>query len=243
LIYISKTRPSTLDAVIFGHLAIHLYADEFKTATLRTLLKTQFPTLVNYCQRIMVLFQKVTPYSNIITSFMKGASHKTVATARANMDVSTYKVQYLDKAPILPTPFTTMIVQPFKELLGRNTWNTMTTCWRSITFRRESRASNTPPKSPEELAFKKKRFWVILGGIAFFIGYIVVNGIISIELVDEEEVEEEEEEEEKEKEEEEEEEVEEEDKEGQAKSTAYKENPLLREILTGVPVTVDASQE
>lgn len=39
-------------------------------------------------------------------------------------------------------------------------------------------------KNPEELEFQKKRIWSIAGGVTFLLAYVIFNGLVSVEIVD-----------------------------------------------------------
>lgn len=56
-LYFFGDKPSTLDAIAYGHLAIHCYPN-LKNPKLFTMISFEFPNLIQYCQRITALFNE-----------------------------------------------------------------------------------------------------------------------------------------------------------------------------------------
>jgi len=56
-LYFFGDKPSTLDAIAYGHLAIHCYPN-LQNPKLFTMISFEFPNLIQYCQRITTLFNE-----------------------------------------------------------------------------------------------------------------------------------------------------------------------------------------
>jgi len=56
-LYFFGDKPSTLDAIAYGHLALHCYPN-LQNPKLFTMISFEFPSLIQYCQRITSLFQE-----------------------------------------------------------------------------------------------------------------------------------------------------------------------------------------
>ncbi|KAI9598868.1 hypothetical protein BDF19DRAFT_431652 [Syncephalis fuscata] len=165
--YFFGSNPSSLDAVVYGHLALHLYADEFRQSTLRQMLISDFPLLVAYCDKIRAYMSTAVP-------------------------------QPLEAFPPLPATFSGILALPARVLLGGDGWMAVQNYWSSWRqakpgadehhSRKQANQSDVSPQ--EERSFVQKRWLSIIGGIGLMIGYILWNGIISIEFSNEEEEEE-----------------------------------------------------
>ncbi|KAJ3292399.1 Metaxin-3 [Borealophlyctis nickersoniae] len=83
--YFFGSRPSTLDAVVFGHLALHCYPS-LADYRLFSMLNFEFPTLVAYYNRLrLTLFSEPPRKSPVIhpTSFLRGLSRSPLAFGRS----------------------------------------------------------------------------------------------------------------------------------------------------------------
>jgi len=56
-LYFFGDKPSTLDAIAYGHLALHCYPN-LHNPKLFTMISFEFPNLIQYCQRITALFNE-----------------------------------------------------------------------------------------------------------------------------------------------------------------------------------------
>ncbi|KAI8051015.1 hypothetical protein BDF22DRAFT_117529 [Syncephalis plumigaleata] len=162
--YIFGEKPSSLDAIVYGHLAIHLYADEFQHSTLRPMLIREFPNLVAYCDRIRAL-----------TSSMQPKALETCPPLPATL------------AGILALPGRVLLGGDGWRVM-QEYW----TNWRQKKTgnRNESRVNKANESMEVERPFYQKRWFSILGGVSLMIGYMVWNNIISIEFASDDEQEE-----------------------------------------------------
>jgi hypothetical protein len=142
---------------VYGHLALHLYADEFRHSTLRPMLIMEFPKLVAYCDRIRSFTTSILP-----------APLDTCPPLPATL------------SGILALPGRVLLGGD-----GWRTMQEYWTNWRQrkTTNNNEKRIKETNKSTEVERRFYQKRWFSILGGISLMIGYVLWNSIISIEFV------------------------------------------------------------
>ncbi|KAI9487633.1 MAG: hypothetical protein EXX96DRAFT_554047 [Benjaminiella poitrasii] len=144
--YMFGDSPTTLDCIVFGYLALHLYPD-LAHRRLQHILTNEYPKLAQYCNRIRDLL--FTSQSNVVES------------APAEDVPSLWKTSINN-----PVGFLGNVKDDIVSYMGTN----------DVESKKE--------KSQAQIDFERKRIWSIAGGVTFFLAYIIYNGIISIELND-----------------------------------------------------------
>ncbi|CAG8662010.1 7231_t:CDS:2, partial [Ambispora leptoticha] len=137
--YFFGSSPTTLDAIVYGYLALHLYP-ELPNPMLSVILKREYSRLSQFCDRMRS--------SQILQTPLK----------------------------ILPTFSLPSLFTGF--LLSRRTWF-IDRYWKPV----ESDKSKVE-KSSAQIEFERKRTIAICGAIIFMTVYVIWNGIITIEVVD-----------------------------------------------------------
>ncbi|KAI8074054.1 Tom37 C-terminal domain-containing protein [Gongronella butleri] len=137
--YMFGETASTLDCIVFGHLALHYYP-ELPHRRLQHILKVEYPRLARYCERFHA-------------SYFAEDSQLSPAAA----DV--------------PSLWKMVWQQPLAYLS-------------SIRTTPDTSGKAKPVKSDAQIEFEKKRIWSFAGGFTFLLAYIIYNGLISVEIVD-----------------------------------------------------------
>ncbi|RKP26546.1 hypothetical protein SYNPS1DRAFT_27773 [Syncephalis pseudoplumigaleata] len=159
--YMFGEKPSSLDAVVYGHLALHLYADEFRHATLRSILSAdEYRRLEAYCYNI------------------RAVSELTMPTPLAT-------------CPPLPSTLSGILALPGRVLFGGDGWRAIREYWSSWRGRETAtdakRTGQADVMSPEERGFNRRRWLSILGGIGLMVGYVLWHGLVRIEFASDDE--------------------------------------------------------
>ncbi|KAJ3317966.1 metaxin 1 [Blyttiomyces sp. JEL0837] len=163
--YFLGDLPTSLDAVAYGHLAIHAIPS-LTNPRLFSLLTFEFPTLIAYISRIQ---------EHLFSTPPQPSPH--VVPAVLLRDVMSNPSSYFARAWEGVVGFVGRINRNVEE------------------DKKESQDGESEERklSPQEEAIRAERrdtFFKIVsvvGAVAFFVGYIVKNGIVQISVVDEEE--------------------------------------------------------
>ncbi|KAI8083336.1 outer mitochondrial membrane transport complex protein-domain-containing protein [Gilbertella persicaria] len=134
-------QPSTLDCVLFGYLALHLYPD-LAHRRLQHILQNEYPRLAQYCDRMKQLLF---------------ADQQAIESEPAE-DVPSIWRTFKNN----PRGFLGTIKDDIVSYMGTS--------------------SEKPEKTQAQIDFERKRIWSIAGGVTFFLAYIIYNGILSIEI-------------------------------------------------------------
>jgi len=93
-LYFFGDKPSTLDAIAYGHLAIHCYPN-LQNPKLFTMISFEFPNLIQYCQRITALFNEkkinIIPLPKPLYNQISDRSIECVKSACDNIKSYDYK--------------------------------------------------------------------------------------------------------------------------------------------------------
>lgn len=138
--------PTTLDCIVFGYLALHLYPD-LPHKRLQYILTNEYPTLKQYCERISSLLyppEQQAPES--------------------------------DPSDDVPSLWKTIVNNP-KQFLSSI---------KSDVVSYMGSEEEKKEKSKSQIEFERKRIWSIAGGVTAMLAYVIYNGIISIDLQDDE---------------------------------------------------------
>jgi hypothetical protein len=139
--YFFGEQPSTLDCMVFGYLALHMYP-MLPHHRLRVILTTEFPRLALFCDR-----------------FKKSFFNEPLPQSESASDVPTLWKSFTQS----PLDFFSSIKT---NILG------------------DGEEKKEEKKSDAQLDFERKRIWTIAGGVTVFLAYIIMNGIISVEIDD-----------------------------------------------------------
>ncbi|KAJ2959364.1 hypothetical protein NQZ79_g5177 [Umbelopsis isabellina] len=139
--YFFGEQPSTLDCMVFGYLALHMYP-MLPHHRLRVILTTEFPRLALFCDR-----------------FKKSFFDEALPQSESASDV-----------PTLWKSFTQSPLEFFSSIKTNILGN--------------GEEKKEDKKSDAQLDFERKRIWTIAGGVTVFLAYIIMNGIISVEIGD-----------------------------------------------------------
>ncbi|KAF9114150.1 Intermediate filament protein [Mortierella sp. AM989] len=145
-------QPTTLDAKVFGYLALQLYP-KIPNPRFKIILETQFPQLVAYCDRCRDRFMADVPE----------ALPSTTALQLSSLFLPTFS-------------------NPLSWTRGKGSKNNQTS---------EKDGSGNSGKNKEKPAeqrdFERKRIAAVGLSVLAMIGYVVMNGLISIKLGDDDE--------------------------------------------------------
>ncbi|RCH84916.1 hypothetical protein CU097_005975 [Rhizopus azygosporus] len=137
---------TTLDCILFGYLALHLYPD-LPHKRLQYILVNEYPALAQYCDRV------------------RDALHPS--------DQVPIESDPSEDIPSLWKTFTSNPLGFFSSVKSD-----IVSYMRSDEEKKE--------KSQAQIDFERKRIWSIAGGVTFMLAYIIYNGIISLEVQNEE---------------------------------------------------------
>ncbi|CAO3630921.1 unnamed protein product [Cunninghamella blakesleeana] len=154
--YFFGYNPTTLDCIAFGFLSLHYYPD-LPHNRLKHILTEEYPRLAHFCDRF-----KETYFSNTDSILSKPAENipsfwRTIITHPGSLLGS------------IKDDVTSYISNDNDD--GNNDDN-------------DDSQQQSKKKTPEELEFQKKRIWSIAGGVTFLLAYVIFNGIVSVDIVD-----------------------------------------------------------
>lgn len=136
---------TTLDCIVFGYLALHLYPD-LSHRRLQNILANEYPALARYCDRMkQLLFEQ------------------QAVESEASEDVPSLWKTFKSN----PMGFLSTVKDDVVSYMGTAT------------------EQDKKEKSQAQVDFERKRIWSIAGGVTFFLAYVIYNGIVSIDLTDE----------------------------------------------------------
>ncbi|OBZ82464.1 hypothetical protein A0J61_09487 [Choanephora cucurbitarum] len=144
--YMFGDTPSTLDCIVFGYLALHLYPN-LAHRRLQHILLQEYPRLAEYCNRMKDLL-------------FADAEEGVLESEPADDVPSVWKTLTNN-----PAGFFSTIKDDIVSYMGTS--------------------EEKKEKSQAQIDFERKRIWSIAGGVTFFLAYIIYNGILSIEVVSE----------------------------------------------------------
>ena len=152
--YMVNDKASSVDALFLPFIQL-LIKPQLKSSGAVDILKTKFPSLVNYAERLeqeldLVSIQKATVPPQTVASLASYIGNE-------------------------------FVVQPAQSTWARLTGQQQTT--------KPTKKSSTArqPKSEEQIDFERKRVWAIAGGVVAMVAYIIINGIVQVEIVEEKE--------------------------------------------------------
>ncbi|KAI9276523.1 hypothetical protein BY458DRAFT_505211 [Sporodiniella umbellata] len=143
--YMFGSLPTTLDCIVFGYLALHLYPD-LPHKRLQYILTNEYPVLAQYCERVK--------------SLLYPPGQQTLESSPSE-DVPSFWKTVANN----PTQFLSSIKTDFVSYMGSE--------------------KEKKEKSQAQVDFERKRIWSIAGGVTAMLAYIIYNGIISVESLNE----------------------------------------------------------
>jgi len=157
IIFFETNSPTTLDAKVFGYLALQLYP-ELPDPHFQKMLQDDFPRLVAFCDRCR-------------DEFFANMPEKTEPT---------------ESSPFFTNPFSapkewfrnTFLTAPASLTNGHADGSAS---------EQESGSSSSSKKSKEERDFDLKRIYAITFGTLAMVAYVIVNGLVVIGNEEEEE--------------------------------------------------------
>ncbi|KAG0263838.1 metaxin 1 [Mortierella polycephala] len=166
-------RPTTLDAKVFGYLALQLYP-EIPNPRFKMILASQFPRLVQYCDRCKEVFLQDVPQpssSSLSAPSSWPWSLSPFAAATTTIDTDT---------------ITTTSTSPESSVTASSPGKKLSISeWLKATFSFAASPGNSKDgteKAAEEKDFNRKRTVAIGFGLLAMIAYMVANGIVVVAL-------------------------------------------------------------
>ncbi|CAO3634536.1 unnamed protein product [Cunninghamella echinulata] len=153
--YFFGDNPTVLDCIVFGFLSLHYYPD-LPHNRLQHILKEEYPRLAHYCDRF-----KETYFANKESSLSQPAED-------------------------IPSFWRTMINNP-GSILGSIKDDVLSYISTNNSDDDDDDDENNATrvkKTEEQIEFEKKRIWSIAGGVTFLLAYVIFNGLVSVEIVD-----------------------------------------------------------
>ncbi|KAF9432854.1 hypothetical protein BGZ76_010236 [Entomortierella beljakovae] len=151
----NEDEPSTLDAKVFGYLALQLYP-EIPNPRFQAILESQYPRLVAYCNRCRDKFLADTPKALPATS---------------PLQISTLLL------PRFSNPFSSLSFWP----PGKASED------RTSDKEKNDDSGKAKEKPAEQRDFERKRIIAIGLGVVAMVGYVIMNGLISFQIGDDDE--------------------------------------------------------
>ncbi|KAG0209960.1 metaxin 1 [Mortierella sp. GBA30] len=171
--------PTTLDAKVFGYLALQMYP-EIPNRRFGMILESQFPRLATYCDRCRNRFlQDVPKPSSTLSPSSSGMT--TTSEGEGILSSSGVGAMTSDEKGSISNPFA------FASAWFKDTFMF------SSSDQRSTGAAGTgtkKEKTPEERDFERKRIFAIGLGLVAMVAYMIGNGMVVITTEKGEEVEE-----------------------------------------------------
>ncbi|KAF8939236.1 outer mitochondrial membrane transport complex protein-domain-containing protein [Dissophora ornata] len=167
----SLVAATTLDAKVFGYLALQLYP-EIPNPRFQMILTTQFPRLVAYCDRCRDQFLKSVPLPTPLALPSAVSLLPSFSNPLSSLSLSSlWPPGVWIRETFLKTP-------PSVDGQGQGQGQEKD---------KEDEKSKGPVKSAEQRDFERKRIFAVGLGVLAMVAYVVANGLVVIGGNDEEE--------------------------------------------------------
>ena len=165
--YFLGDQVSSLDCIVYGHLALHLLA-ELPVQPLQSILKDEFPLLVQFVQNFREEFFSTTrfPYSQSIW-IRKQKEPRTTSFSQLHQSLNSF-ARHIQQ-------------QAYQWMVQTMNWNRPTPL---LTRATEDDVDTNPITRKTKEKIRESRTLSIIGGVCAFVFYVWFRGIVSIQIGD-----------------------------------------------------------